>query len=334
MHSELFIFWGYPKCATSTLQKHFFSQHSELKYLGLYPTKNIGSDSSEIDIKSPYISDVDVFQLHENLSKNYPVGYSYVENKLLFEKLLAKYKASPKIMFGSEFFMSTLFCYPNVSEKMKRIQSIFKDKNVKNILIIRNQIEWLKSQYRDHPFDPNNIERGNPVSFNKWVTILLDNNATNPLLENIKFYERIIQLETLFGKGNVKVVMMEDLQHNLDKFSYDISSFLNINEFETKSLLSNKHENIRSSALFTYLRNFHRQYFPSFNVGHFFSDNAKNNINRMLNSIRYFDKKTPLELTPNTLAKLDVFFEESNQLLNKKLDGALSKRNYIGVTND
>ena len=44
---KIFFHVGFPKSASTTLQKQLFDKHSKINYLGVYPTGNVGQDSDE-----------------------------------------------------------------------------------------------------------------------------------------------------------------------------------------------------------------------------------------------------------------------------------------------
>lgn len=40
---------GYPKAASTSLQKHLFDRHPQIRNLGVFPTGNVGEDSDYIN---------------------------------------------------------------------------------------------------------------------------------------------------------------------------------------------------------------------------------------------------------------------------------------------
>ena len=42
---RIFFHIGFPKAASTTLQKQLFANHPQLVNLGLYPTSNVGNDN-------------------------------------------------------------------------------------------------------------------------------------------------------------------------------------------------------------------------------------------------------------------------------------------------
>ncbi len=163
----IFVHIGYPKSASTTLQKHLFHKHSDINYFGLYPTKNIGQDTPKIDRNARFLTDKNLRTFYKALLMEEPDEYSHQEAVDLFRTSIKNHLSNKVNLLSHERFTSTLFGHSSLEEKAKRLKTIIPDAKI--ILVIRNQADLIKSQYRDMPFDPRNIRKGKPVSLKKWI---------------------------------------------------------------------------------------------------------------------------------------------------------------------
>ena len=77
---------GYPKAASTTLQKTLFDRHSQLVNLGLFPQANVGRDRiSAESSEAPILHDKDLRRLHNLLMQS--DGISYPEDEFVGDKM-------------------------------------------------------------------------------------------------------------------------------------------------------------------------------------------------------------------------------------------------------
>ena len=270
---------GFPKAASTTLQKQLFAQHPELVNLGIYPKSNIGIDDLHpippgMQTKIKYLDDDRISRLYRLLIHPNGLEYNREIAEDLWLQLLSDYgnldpceSASFRIVLSHESVTSCRFAHPETKEKLRRLHDIFGE--IKIILVIRNQVEMLKSLYRDHPFDPRTLEfRPRPVSFSEWLDIDIKRGPLS-LCRSLYFGKVSEELCNLFGKQNVLVLPMEWLKSDLNMFSTKISCFLDIDQDITYSLLDKPPINTSVSALGHYYRTVRSnmlllaRYFPS-----------------------------------------------------------------------
>lgn len=254
--SDIVIHVGYPKAASTTLQKHLFNNHSEINNLGAYPTANLGQDSDEIDYNCLFLRDNTLKNFYKSLV-NLEESDSIKKYKNYVYSLLDNHKIN---IFSNERLIGGLLADLKQQEtKAILLNNMFP--YAKICLIIRNQYKLIESQYRDHPFDPTSPKKGKPVSFSEWVKIAHENDNTLGYFNSLK-YDKIINLySSLFGKDKVKVLLFEDLVNNLSFFSKELANFLGIGVEETEFILNSKHENIGISYRFNEYRKLKRSFF-------------------------------------------------------------------------
>jgi len=247
---------GFPKSASTTLQKHLFDRHPEINFLGIYPSGNIGQDSDVINNKTLYLINKNLQIFHTQMTECEGIEYFNIKKNKLIKSIYYLLDKDKLNLFSNERFSSVLFSHPDRAQKAQNIKQIFP--NAKILIVIRNQTDIIKSQYRDHPFDPRCLTLGKPVTIEEWIDINISMKNIN-FLKSIKYSEIIRYYIYLFGKNNVKVVLFEDLASNLEYFCKEISLFLDIDFNKTFSLLKDKKENIGVTLNLNRYRQFKRR---------------------------------------------------------------------------
>ena len=189
-----YIHIGYPKCFSTTLQRSFFDAHHEIMHLGI----GCGSNVDYIDPKiSAYMENYLVYartlsfrEKQEEIKKHFSYWFDKAEKE--------GYAAAGISLEHLVFSFST----DNIDtcEKASRLKEIFGE-NTKIIMIVRNQIDLLRSLYRE------SIRMGNPGSYDDFLNFCV-------LLKDRNFlydfrYDLIYELYSdLFGSENILVLMM------------------------------------------------------------------------------------------------------------------------------
>lgn len=260
--NKVYIHVGYPKCASTTLQKHLFNNHSQLFNLGVYPTANIGIDSNEQDINALFLLNEDLRKFYRNLVDLDEIEYLYSENKKLFSsKIEPLYNnVENKIIYSNEKLTSVFFAHKDNGAKAKRLKELFPEAKI--LFIIRNQLDLFASQYRDHPFNPRDFLIGMPMDFDRWFNVVW-NTQEIKFRFMLNYYLVIKYYETLFGRENIGVFLVEDLANNLGYFANKVSDFMEIDKDETIKCLRGKHENRGVSSTYNTYRAIKRKYSKS-----------------------------------------------------------------------
>jgi hypothetical protein len=239
---KIAIHIGYPKAASTTLQKHLFHKHSELNNLGNYPTANVGTDSKEIDFEAPFLKSKELKQFYSNILQLDDIEYAFSKNDVIFDTYVLPQMSEDKInIFSHEGFLATFFSNPDRGGKAKRLCSYFKEPKI--LIIIRNQFELVRSQYADWPFDPRAFTLRRKVEIDEWIQIDMNAPESKHFIRSLNFYYVANYYAALFGKENVRVFLFEEMTNNLDRFAHNISGFLGIDADQTRAILSDKHEN-------------------------------------------------------------------------------------------
>jgi hypothetical protein len=317
---------GFPKSASTTLQKQLFDKHSQINFMGIYPTKNIGQDTDEKNIDTLYIQNKSLQEFHNCLTNLEGIEYQFSEVEKYFSEVKDLLSDAEINLFSNERFASVLFAHKDRAEKAKRIKQFFPDAKI--IIIIRNQIDIIKSQYRDHPFDPRSLySNQKSVTIDEWVKRDFKNYDIS-FVKSIEYYKLVKYYSELFGQENVGVFLFEELVQDIESFSSQISEFLNINEKETKKLLNSKHEN---DGVSQNLNNYRK--FKSKVSGMVPQVLKQSKIVRNLDQILFKKlqkgKKQKVEMSDAIQQKVYKYYNEQNQLLAKEYNLELKKYGYI-----
>lgn len=326
MNKNIFVHVGYPKSASTTLQKTLFSKHSDILNLGLYPTNNIGVDTKETSEDSIYLNDGYLKIFYDNMTKLNEKEYAKSNNEFLFNEKIKKYilATDKKVIFSHERFTSVFFAYKDYQVKAKRLYNFFP--NAKILFIIRNQYNWLMSQYRDHPFDPRNLSSGKATTFDEWFEIASTDKSIK-LMDNLDYYNVIQYYEDLYGRQNIGVFQFEELITDLESFSQKISDFLEINKDKTQEILSGQHENKGVSNIYNYYRQFKRSYLKNLSKKKYFPVLIEKKIEDLFKNTKY---RKRYKLSLENIKILEDYYADNNLKLSQKYN---LKYTYIGKNN-
>jgi hypothetical protein len=313
---------GYAKSASTTLQKQLFNQHPEINNLGLFPTQNIGQDSDYIDESCLFLKDENLQKFYYNLVMLNSIDYLNSNNIDIFNQNIKKYISNTKInLFSNERLTSVFFSHDDIVSKADRLKKIFP--NAKIIVIIRNQFNLIKSQYRDHPFNPKELSIGKPVSLNDWIKIAFESEGVY-FLNSLKYGETIDYYEKLFGKENIQILLLEELASDINLFSEKISQFMDIDYKNTLNCLLDKRENTSVSKKYNFYRRIRRKIPFQLEISKFFPGIIKN---KLLNKLKS-GKKEEFQINKYWVKQLEEYYSDSNKKLEKKYDLNLKKYNY------
>lgn len=330
MNKDIYIHIGYPKTATTTLQKELFAKHSELYYINDYL---VGDFMKEI-----------FWGRVSNIQRN----KIFYWNRL--NKILLKTNRHRNIVISNEGFTSVeillgkvrrmnsnnFFIYPDASTIAEKIRIIFLEsglfENVFIICTIRRQKDFLKSYYAQ---EFNRFFKVNKElkSFRKFKNFILANKDTF-IIDSLDYFYKLIPYENNFGKENLKVFVFEELKNSPQEFYSKISYFLSINNQETQKLTSNKFLNTKKTnkgyktekmSVNKYLLTIKRLFGIKQATGF-----TKSNLYKYFESIKFGGKTIKdLEYDDEEISKLRNIFEESNKKLSEKYNLNLEKYDYF-----
>lgn len=174
---------GYPKCASTSLQK-VFQSNPAIYYLGRGVTGNM------ID----YIDD-DVTQLCEiELKTRRLTSYDpdHARDVILKHIAIAKMQ-SKQLVLSSEYFSIDDFDNIDLCEKIRRLRAIFGSASI--LMIIRNQFDWLKSYYKEL------VRQGYGYNYQEFIYWLVSKQDRN------LFFVLTIKKFTTYIKNNLVLML-------------------------------------------------------------------------------------------------------------------------------
>jgi hypothetical protein len=207
--SPIFLHVGYPKCASTFLQKKIFSPHPDIDYIG--PETGVNRNFNEL-----------FFNTTESLYDPEAVRNCFLKNGKT--KLL-----SIETLVGDGFTS-----HINGDFYARRLSETFP--NAKIIIIVRNQenaieslvMQWIKSGWSGK-FSPND--------FFKQIKLYTEQVGFD--YDLFKYTRTINYYRRLFGSNNVHVLFFEDFQKDIFGFVHNLLRTMNVapmNRFDHKPL--------------------------------------------------------------------------------------------------
>lgn len=238
---NIYLHIGYPKTATTTLQARLFSQHPELIYLR--------SKEKQLNFVS------DVFFARENFVKR---NIRNIKNELLKNTNCCR---SGKFVYSEESLLSfSMFFRFNPAPYIwmvepnsvaRKLHVSFSDTgvfdSVKIIVTIRKQDEMLKSMYAQ-VYNLVFKRFRETCNFKKFLNYSLLESPANGIIDTLHYNDIIGEYESLFGKGNICVLVFEELKKDKEKYIKKLSDFMGIDNGISLSLIGSSNLNSRSSC--------------------------------------------------------------------------------------
>lgn len=231
---KIFLHLGYPKTATTYLQKNIFSNHPDINYIGkFYKNPN----------KSKFI-----FELEKNI---------FCLNDKDFRKYVIKIK--PKIkeklnkkkinLISNEAFLIN-YNYNKISTTEKILDRLLRlfDKNLKIyiLIFIRNHKDALRSNFNQFK----HLLRRHDI-FLKDLKFAINNNQDNVFLNNFNYYSiiKILKKNKLIFK--TRIFFYEDFDNNKNFLMKSLCKFLNIKYLPhlNKDEKVRTHEDLKNNRL-------------------------------------------------------------------------------------
>ncbi len=254
---NVIIHVGYPKSASTTLQKHLFCKHPDINYLGAYPTANIGVDTAEAAASDcEYLRNADLRRFYHDLINMDSLEFTQGDTADLFKRSIRPLLSPQKLnVFSHEALTNTYSADRGV--KARRLKRFFP--NAKIIVIIRNQADFLRSQYIDHPFDPVCRGSGKPFPLGKWLRKVFKNTEKIKLAHSLHYAYTIQFYAGLFSPDHIGVFSVETLKDTPQRFCDRLSSFMGVESRTTYRLLLNRRENTAVSPFYNCIRSWERR---------------------------------------------------------------------------
>jgi hypothetical protein len=309
---KVFFHIGLPKCASTTLQKHLFCNLETIQNFGLYPINNIAGSNKVGNVKNAvFLENPQLFQFYKLLHNNRSVSDDELHSLWKEVVQTSRDEKYLGVLLSHEAMTSHFFSTNTQQEKARRIHSLFPEAEI--LIVIRNQEDWLRSQYTDHPFDPHKLGSGSPLSFDEWVDTFLNSEALVNAREALCYSKLISNYADLFGASQIHVAIFEDLVHQPKDFYHSLASYLGVSDDFIAHCLSKKHENRGLSHLYNVARQ---------------SARAKKSKVTLADKIRSIvlgqailktlpKKKYPLRST--TLQQLSTYYGKENEKISKQV---------------
>ncbi len=219
MDRVIYIHPGYPKTATSLIQRKFFSTHPMIN--------NLGKKQSLSDI------DEDLLKVFRQIMTEKEINEKdYSVNKKIIESI--KYEQNKINLISYEGFTQTNFEI-NQEKIFKRLKKLFDDCNfkIKILITIRNQLTMIPSHFANtgRVYEKKGTQRWK--SFKGFIEDLqnINNIKEKRLLtayDRYKYFRLLKTLIEIFSEQNVKFFFYEDLLKNQNIFFNDLAEFFKI----------------------------------------------------------------------------------------------------------
>jgi hypothetical protein len=299
---------GFSKTGTTTLQKHLFSRHSQVHYLG-----------------KPYADDTLKTLVHRLIMQESLV-YDPIPLKNHLEKeILSNINPAKKVILLSE---EMLLSYSKARDKglvAQRLKETFP--SAKILFTIRDQLELLKAAYLSRGRQLNYVPpkySGLHVTFREWLALAFEN-IERSYLGHADYFKTIDYYGRLFGKNKVCVLLLEELIHNPGEYAGKLSDFLGIAADETRELLAGKHAN-RGISRFQLESEALRSCWYPFSRSYLISKLLKIYLGLTKNKRRNQDAEA--QIPPGWVDRIGELYRAGNRLLISEYGLPLEKYGY------
>ncbi len=216
---KFFLHVGYPKTATTTLQKQLFKRHPDLCYLGKPLTG-------------------DLLALEKQILKLDSVQFERALPQLqeTFAGLVAKQENGRNMMLSHEDFLRpTRYGDHDIGRTAERIRQVFAepvsaDYDVCVMLTIRRQVDIIPSYFFD------SVSRV-PDDFRRFVDASLEH-PREGYFATLFYNEVAAFYRTLFGKEMVTLFTFEEFVGDRDRFTQRLSEYLGIDAHRSQQCLA------------------------------------------------------------------------------------------------
>jgi hypothetical protein len=309
IRKKFFLHVGYPKTATTTLQKVLFKRHPDLCYLGKPLTG-------------------DLLELERQIVKLDSVQFERVLPRLqdAFAALVARKENGRNMMLSHEDFLRPArYGGHDIGRTAERVRQVFADPvsadyDVCVMLTIRRQVDIIPSYFFD------SVSRI-PDDFRRFVDASLEHPrqgyfATLFYNEVAAFYKK------LFGKDSVTLFAFEDFVDERDGFAQRLSGYLGIDADRAQKCIASGSYNTKPQS--------HSGSGYHITANEYLLDKMHRHNWKIANfprSLRIVLKRVPFsklsfELNSRQRSSIESLYSESNRLLAEDFDIELGKLGY------
>ncbi len=222
-----YIHIGFPKCASTALQRHFFSKYPEIFHLG---ASSGGTQAAYINADMESAIEYSLRFQKDSIYDNVFIAEKFNKQFIKAEELNKK-----AVVISSESLSFTMHHDIDPWQKANRVHDIFGN-NTKIIIVIRNQLLLLKSLYREYVLGGLHLTYAEFISsnfFNQGRSCLHDLNYN-------LLYEKYCQL---FGEQNITIICYENLLANAKQSLFELQEQLNLSQSIQQLAFENKTSN-------------------------------------------------------------------------------------------
>ena len=240
MKKKLFIHVGYPKTATTTLQKNFYPKLEELTYLGIFGNARDNSSFGENFFDTLFFSEqssMDFISLRETVDKTINDVGAYL---ISHEEFL--FLAQKRTKLDKQWVL------PTPLELAERIRQVFSEEefDIKIIVSLRKQDQMITSLYAQGYTHYYSLD-DEVDNFAKFFKVFTDIGRQHPFKASLNYDKVLSDYENLFGKENVNVVLLEELVKDPKAFYLRLCDVLDISRDKYSEIALSKKENVRAT---------------------------------------------------------------------------------------
>lgn len=323
---RLLIHIGCPKAASSTLQLDYFTNLDNVNYLGIYPKNNIGLDKK----KSNHVNYDLIEPVKDFLSYVFTSGNNICEfNKQKISNSFFQILDNKKInILSSEKLMGVFHVPRDFEKKLKRVENILRmnEIEVQFLIIIRNQIDLLHSQYSDLPFNPKYCEyKYDYVKFSDWLN-LCSHHYEYSLFDMLNYAKTVKTLNSVFPNPKINILLFEEFKNDNKKFQKRLFDLL---KNDQTKFVDESHRNNGASFghnLSRIILSIFSKYIPPLLKKRIKKEILMDLFSKILSL--FFRNKFNVAMSDNDLSVIKNEFASSNRNLQKLFNLPLKKYNY------
>ncbi len=326
---RLFLHIGYPKTATTVLQKHYFPKLKDIFYAGINYNSNPKFLVSETAVECLVHGDVDKAR----------------KLRLSISESLAKESAGKDILFAFEKIIGSIFTprrtpggrwhYTSPEQAVETIRALFDPEifDLVFIITIRNQAELIPSKYAQS-FSSAYSRFNEYSTFEKFIKRIYEDSESN--IRSGFDYNRVIQcFEGKFGQDRINILLFEQFDESPDIFLQQLCAVIGI-EHDRNNYAGHQRENVRSSSdgirshtpvsLLNKLGDLQRRFFPWLKL-------RTPKVFKPLGRLRFPRQKNPGEIRLSTEKKQQILsiYDSSNRQLSQRFGLNLEQYNYFPI---